>query len=306
MVRFFKWSGLAAVAVITLVGADGFAQSTEPLIAAIREGDLSGVKRQVALGANVNDKDAAALYRAASAGHLEIAKFLVQSGVDVNLDIVYGNRASAIRIAAKNKQYEMVEYLLSVGADLSVGGIHRGSPLTAAVMTGKLDLVKKVVAGGKANLDFKETLMRSNDGKSALMIAATRDFSAIVQFLGARGAKINAARSCGETALHYAAKQGSTRIVQYLLSKGAAVNPATPENCNDPSPILVAKGMEVHRLLLQARANPNVDPKSVDYWARPIARAVNACQDTLVDLLVSHSAIFDAELKQEYAQNCKK
>ena len=200
---------------------------------------------------------------------MDIAKFLVKSGADVNLDTLYGNRGSAIRIAAKNKQYEMVDYLLSVGADISAGGEHRGSTLTSAVMTGKMDLVKKVVAGGKANLDFKESLMRSNDGKTALMIAATRDFSDIVQFLGAQGAKINVARSCGETAVYYAAKRGSTRVVQYLLSKGAVVNPETPENCNDPSPILVATGMEVHRLLLQAGANPNVDPKSVDYWARP-------------------------------------
>lgn len=306
MVRFFNRSGAAAVAIVALLGADVLAQSTDLLIAAIREGDMSGVKRQIAQGADVNDKDAGFLYRAASAGHLEIAKFLVQSGADVNLDTIYGNRGSAIRIAAKNRQYEMVDYLLSVGADISIGGEYRGSTLTAAVMIGKLDLVKKVVAGGKANLDFKESLMRSNDGKTALMIAATRDHADIAEFLVAQGAKVNVARSCGETAVYYAAKRGSARIVEYLLSKGAVVNPETPENCNDPSPILVANGMDVHRMLLQAGANPNVDPKSVDYWARPIARAASACQHTLVDLLISHNAIFDAALKQEYAENCKK
>jgi ankyrin repeat protein len=308
IVRIFKRSILAAVAMLTLAGtgAAALAQSTKQLIAAVQEGDVSGVKYQIAQGVNVNDQDAGALYRAASAGHLEIVKILVQAGGDVNLDPIYGNRGSAIRIAAKNKQYKVVDYLLSVGADLTIGGEHRGSTLTAAVMTGKLDLVKKVVAGGKANLDFKESLMRLNDGKTALMIAATRDFSDIVQYLGAQGAKINVARACGETALYYAAKRGSVRVVQYLLSKGAVVNPATTENCNDPSPILVAQGMEVHRLLLLAGANPNMDPKSVDYWARPIARAATACDHKLVDLLILHNAVFDAELKQEYAANCKK
>ncbi len=308
MARFFNRSILAAIAFCMVAGASigAMAQSTEAFISAIREGDLSGVKHQIAQGVNVNDQDAGALYRAASAGHLEIVKYLVQAGADVNLDSIYGNRGSAIRIAAKNRQYETVDYLLSVGADLRVGGEHRGSTLTAAVMTGKLDLVKKVVAGGKANLDFKETLMRSEDGKSALMIAATRDFSDIVQFLGAHGAKINLARPCGETALYYAAKRGSVRVVQYLLSKGAVVNPATPERCNDPSPILVAKGTEVHRLLLLAGADPNVDPGSPDYWARPIARAATVCDHALVDLLIAHNAILDEELKQEYAANCKK
>lgn len=303
---YFRWLCLTAVAFLaTVVAATCVsAQTGGPLFEAIRSGSLDRVRGMVERGADVNLYGAAALYQAASSGHLEIAKFLVQAGAKVNSAMFESGFATPLRIAAKHEHYPVVNYLLSAGADPAVGGTQRSSPLTAAVMTGNLDQVKKVVQGGKADLEFREMNMRKGDGLTALMIAAKRGFGPIADYLLARGAKVDTARKCGETALYYAAQSGSVPLAKLLLDKGAEVHLTAPAGCNSPAPIRIARDIDVVRLLLAAGANPNVHPNSPDNWARPINKAVSACRGELVELLVRHGAKFEDVLKQEFEKSC--
>ncbi|KAF0709652.1 hypothetical protein AaE_012824 [Aphanomyces astaci] len=84
-------------------------------------GKIEDVRKYLALGADVNKKDAGVLCVAASAGFLEVVKELIQCGADVDL--------------ADNNGY---------------------SPLYAATLTGHLHVVQELVDNG-ANIDAPST-----------------------------------------------------------------------------------------------------------------------------------------------------
>jgi ankyrin repeat protein len=231
---------------------------------AIRAGNLELVKQLVAKGVDVNESGAGPLYEAVFRDQLEIVKFLVSAGANVNGVMMYGPIATPLRIAARralySKNYKMVDYLLSVGADPAAGGVRMHSPLTAAVMTGHLDQVKRIMDRGNADVEYKRRAYtgRGSKGPTALMIAAQRGFAEIVAYLVERGAQLNNSHDCGRTALYHAAKSGAVPVVKYLLHKGAEVNPARQPGCHShPTPIRHAKGEEVIRLLLDAGAMDN-------------------------------------------------
>jgi beta-lactamase regulating signal transducer with metallopeptidase domain len=96
-----------------------------PLINAAQSGSLATVKLLVDRGADVNmavEGDENPLMNAAEGGHLEIVQFLVSRGADINTRIYTdrydgtGEWRTAISQARKNRHYDVVKYLESLGA----------------------------------------------------------------------------------------------------------------------------------------------------------------------------------------------
>lgn len=317
MARVLKTVRLAVIAALAVIIAGNAALAEKgvyrALIKAIKGGDLETVKQLVAKGADVNERGARPLSVAAGSNQLEIAKFLVSAGANVNGVMTYGKTSTPLRAAARRavytKNYQIVDYLLSVGADPTVGGKNDPhSPLTAAVMTGHLDQVKKVVVRGNADLDYKEGYLKPRDGlgRTALMIAAERGFVDIAEYLLKQGADADTSQRCGETALYYAAGRNLREVVKVLLRKGAEVNPETPGICNNPAPLLETTDFHVIRLLLEAGADPNAQKNSAHGWSRQMFRATNGCDPGLIALLVKHGAEFNEESKRRFEGKCGK
>ena len=65
---------------------------------------------------------------------------------------------------------------------------------------------------------------RTNDGATALMLAADRGHGMCVDILLGAGANVNAENGSGRTALIYAADTGYLKCIQLLLAAGASVN----------------------------------------------------------------------------------
>lgn len=318
---------LSRLAVITVlafmvVGNTALAETdaNKTLLGAIRGGNVKAAEQAIAQGANVNDQGALPLYVAAQEGRFEMVKFLVERGANINGVMAYGQVATALRVAISNANrsgsYDMVDYLLKFGADPAAGGIRSFSPLTAAVRTGRLDQVKKIVRSGKADFEHKEWFAHPGDGggKTALMIAAELGFAPIAEYLVAQGAKVNNSKFCGETALYYAAARGRVEIVKLLLRLGAEADPKKfPPACGPVAHPMLAtaavlrlgkdnEALTIYRLLLDAGSNPEAGRFS--NGGSPLDHAILYCNDELFALLVKHGASLQYQVREQFQKKC--
>jgi ankyrin repeat protein len=209
--------------IITVAVANGYAQS-DVLFQAIRNGDLTAVRAQLAQGADKNARDrrgSTLLMHAAAFGTADSVKALLDAGADVNARNSFEATALVWGAADEAKVHLLVEH----GADVNV---------------------------------------RTKSGRTPLMVASACDgCSAIVRYLLAKGADARAKDQTGVGALHLAALAGDSKSVRLLLAAGADAaatdrDGVTPlmralQNCNTESvQALIAKGSDVNATLLSA------------------------------------------------------
>lgn len=109
---------------------------------AIKNENFDMVKLLVRKGSNFKSNYALGL--AAGTGQLDIVKFLLDAGADINdkaeefFGFQYGH--TALYDAVKGNQLEMVKYLLAKGADPRIKGREEGNPLTLAQKLGRREI----------------------------------------------------------------------------------------------------------------------------------------------------------------------
>lgn len=133
------------------------------LLKASNEGNIIDAKNSVRNGANVNatnEKGTSALMYAAWGGHLNIVKFLVECGANINLK----TNADALSGAASFGHLEIVRYLIDHGADVNQV-INNATALDNAISMGRnevIDLLKKYGA---------KSLKKASNNKDGCFIA---------------------------------------------------------------------------------------------------------------------------------------
>ena len=163
----------------------------------------------------------------------------------------------ALRFAAKRGDRELVNYLISLKADVNapVQNLGGRTALQAAAGGGHMEVVGKLLAEG-ANVNAPA----SDGGRTALQAAAEGGHMEVVETLLAKGADVNALslEVGGKTALQAAAEKGHMEIVETLLAKGADVN--TPASDGNPTALQAAVNgghMEVVEKLIAKGADVN-------------------------------------------------
>lgn len=144
----------------------------ESMTEAVRRGDLSAVKKLVGGGADVNKTDDdgfTPLLRAAFDGQVEVARYLISRGADVNVrlsvavtalnreGIEIGDERTAVIAtplvaAAFRGHLPMVELLVEGGADINLEAADETPPLTAALNAGQEEIAQFLLTQG-ADLD---------------------------------------------------------------------------------------------------------------------------------------------------------
>jgi ankyrin repeat protein len=90
---------------------------------AVREGDISSLRRQLAGGADVNARDRrgqTGLMLAAERGHVEVVGALLAAGAGLNYAAKYG--LTALMRAVLNRHADVARMLVKAGADRSLQG----------------------------------------------------------------------------------------------------------------------------------------------------------------------------------------
>jgi ankyrin repeat protein len=275
-----------------------------PLAEAARVANLTlvGMLLEAGADANIANEDGqTVLMLAARTGDVAVAELLVKHGADVNRREEFKDQ-SAVMWAAGESHPELVAFLVSKGADLSIrarstdwptqisneprvqyrptGGL---TPLLYAARAGCLGCVKTMVDAG-ADVD------RPNpDGMTPMMMALDNGYPAVAKYLLDHGANPHIWDWWGRTPLYVA--------VTMRGGRDGRAGPRPPES------------LEFIQALLDAGVNPNAqlafkepsrggrDNRFQDdlltTGATPLLRAAQVYDNDVVEALLAHGALVD-------------
>jgi len=191
----------------------------EEILKLVSRNDLSGVKKALNAGANVNTRDGSGkslLLLATIDKHVEMATLLTEKGADVNLQD--NIQDSPFLYAGATGQTELVKLFLTHGARFDVFNRYNGTALIPACERGHVETVKVLVSTKGFPINHVNRL-----GWTALMEAivlgnGSKKYQEIVQLLKDGGADLGMPDHDGVTPLQHAQRRGFTEIVK-ILSK---------------------------------------------------------------------------------------
>ena len=100
------------------------------------DGDLEGIQKTISNGAIIT---AEILYVAATRGYIDIVRFIVESGVDLNAK---HDDSTALISASFIGHFVIVKYLIENGADINIETSNGDTALIYAAREGHLDIVE--------------------------------------------------------------------------------------------------------------------------------------------------------------------
>jgi ankyrin repeat protein len=252
------------------------------------------------------------LVRAADRGQLEIVKFLVERGVDVDATSVDG--VTPLMYASQNGYLDIMEYLISKGADVNATPDNKVTPLIGAVRTGHFEAAEILLEAG-AKVDAKDELdltslmhasaydypeiadlliekgadMEAGDwfGTRPLMMAVYYDCDETTQVLIRRGADLNAQDTFGFTALMMAAQHANYDMAWILLDMGADPRLQNKGGLHAIALATMSGDEDIIELLLESGAGIN---QNINYSTNALSLAMEAKSDRMEAFLLENKA----------------
>ncbi|KAH0557824.1 hypothetical protein KQX54_012048 [Cotesia glomerata] len=156
----------------------------------------------------------------------ELIDFLLNKNVELNISTVF--LGTALHVAIKEKNLEVVKKLVFSGADVNVRPSHyeRLPPLHRAIQCGDYEITKFLVMSG-ANVSvsaYKEASIAGCYHWSPLNIAISKKDIRVIQLLLKNNATIDQGSYGVKSSLHLAASTSSIEILQILENFGAKFN----------------------------------------------------------------------------------
>ncbi len=244
------------------LGAWLFRQLPDPTVLdAAEAGTLDDLRKLVDAGGDVNmvsqdSRRFSPLQAAALRGDVEIARFLLERGADLNYRGAW-DRPAAVIAATSAYSAGMTELLLSRGADPNATDGNGHTPLYEVAASYRFDVLETLIRAG-ADVNF-----RAPDGSTPLHQAAGRNSDAeprAIHTLVQHGAKLDAQDNRGFTPLHAALERTMADAARMLLDLGAD---PTIRDHEDRTPVeLIGAGVK------QYPGIPEVI-RRIGAWARP-------------------------------------
>jgi ankyrin repeat protein len=218
-----------------------------PLIAASYRGRIEIVKFLLAKGADVNKSGGKAgdtpLIIASWKGHTEIVKLLLANGADASKMDKDGE--TALYSASEEDHAGIVEILLKAGADPNKANNKGETPLFVATRGGHVTSVRALLKSRGIQVDQAD-----KDGWTPLMIASQYGAPFCARALLKAGADPNKAKPDGVTALHVASFNDKVDVVKELLA-AKDIDPFK-KNRDGKTALDQAKSESVRKLLREA------------------------------------------------------
>lgn len=191
--------------------------ATDALFVAVEDGDLEAIRAQLALGAPVDaldDLGFSALHYATDSGQLEIVKFLIGSGCEIDKRFESFGYPTALHLACVRNYRIIAKVLLDAGADVELRDSDGATPLHLASQKGNLEIVRLLFAAGA------DKFARGVFGQSALHYAAQAGKEEMVKFLLEQGIPLDIRDDYNQPAMIIAAWGQQPNVVKLLLEAG--------------------------------------------------------------------------------------
>jgi len=186
---------------------------------AIQKGDVAKVKTLISNNKELinmkSEKGQTPLHLAAQNGSQEIVDFLISQGADINAKDSEGN--TPLITALTLKKTNTAKFLLSKGADVKIKNAQNQPAVILALMNGLNELIAPILDNGQ---DVNE---RFEGNLTILLMATITGNKEVIKLLVDRGADINAAAQEGDmtiTPLYAAIFLGHTDMADLFLSRG--------------------------------------------------------------------------------------
>ncbi|OWZ12532.1 hypothetical protein PHMEG_00014290 [Phytophthora megakarya] len=231
--------------------------STTPLMHAVRtNGNLDVIRFLVDSGANVNvsgTRGETSLMYAAENGNEEVVRFLVAKGADINA-VDYMNRTALIYATWKRENLNVIRFLVGKGANVDTRTSDLSTPLLhiCARYSGELNVVEFLVDRG-ADFNAQDTTF----GETPLMRASRNGRMDIVEYLVEVRADVNSVTNSKRTSLLYALEYDHLDVARFLVENGADIEAADNEGW---TPLMIAtqkNNFDAVRFLVESKADVN-------------------------------------------------
>ncbi|MGH9880041.1 MAG: ankyrin repeat domain-containing protein [Pyrinomonadaceae bacterium] len=209
-------------------GAVAFVAPADPLIRAAQQDDLPRVAELIA-GRDVNLRDKAshttALEHAVRNANREMVQLLISAGADVNAKSNVSE--TVLMMLDSDATSDLAWDLINAGAKVNAKDLGGNTPLIEAAEVNNPDLLKTLLEAGA------EVNARNKRGQTALMKAAAEGLVNNLRALILAGADLNTLDSEGKNALCYATDSDHAAVARLLRTQGADQTVAVKRKEND-------------------------------------------------------------------------
>lgn len=268
------------------------------LVSSARRGDIETAKELIDRGVDPNAADMknapwgmTPLMLAASEGHVEMIKVLLDSGAKVDLTTPRlhgeGGGESALHFASKQGDVAAIDVLLAHGADINKTASLSGTPLMCAISAQKRPAIKHLLGRGSnpniASKDHRDTPMHEAAGTGS---------TEIVKLIGDAGAEVDLPNHVGTTPLMQIAHNYEASM--YLLKHGANPNKIG----NKGMTCLMSAVLNGNYRLVEELIKRNVDVNVLDFSGKSaLDFSIRDKRFKITKLLRSNGALEGLQLK---------
>ncbi|XP_067678535.1 ankyrin repeat domain-containing protein 50-like [Haliotis asinina] len=222
----------------------------------------------------VEDSLSCELNSASKTGDIrKVKEILSQGHVDIDCKERIGR--TPVMWAAGEGHKEVVDLLVSRGANLSIRDGFGLTILHSACLGGDVDLVKNVISQNMLDING-----RVHCGRTAVMMAAENRHRDVVKLLVDKGADVSVVDETGDNIIHCACMGGDVGVVKYILSKSMV--DVDRRGSNKMTPIMVAKNYK-HREVVDLLVSKWPDGSLKYYKHRSILQS--ACRKGNIDMV---------------------
>jgi 7,8-dihydropterin-6-yl-methyl-4-(beta-D-ribofuranosyl)aminobenzene 5'-phosphate synthase len=263
----------------------------QDILKAAQQGDIDTVKKLLNKNPDLlktkDENGITPMHVAANGGHKEIIELLLSKGADAN--IKDNNGRTPLFFAAGNGSIDICTLLIEKGAQVNVANKYDRTPLLYAIWRNHKDLAEFLIDKA-AEINFKDT-----DGYTPLHYVSMEGQKDIADMLISKGVDILVTDNSGHTPLHMAAYYGQSAIVELLVTKGVDIN---IKDKGDDTPLHGAAwngNKETVELLINKGAEVNA--KNND-GKTPLDYALKAGHKEAADFLMAKGAVSSSKGKK--------
>ncbi len=188
----------------------------EELLTAVRDGNLNEVEDLVSQNANVNTTDIYSwtpLHWATFKDHLEIARFLIKKGADINAADKGPYGKKPIHVAAENNSKDIIEFFLSKGVGINDTDKQGYTPLHYAAWRGRLEVAKFLIE------EYANSIFKYNNGSTLPCNAPLKNHLHVMKCSIGNRNILEIRDNSGRVPLHCAASNGKLDMVKYFIDE---------------------------------------------------------------------------------------
>ncbi|KAF5296874.1 hypothetical protein FQA39_LY12392 [Lamprigera yunnana] len=194
--------------------------------------------------------------------HLTISKTIISTMLEYGADINgrdYCGRTPLIR-AIKKEKVEVINLIISKGANVAIADFHKTSVLSHATKHGLEEIVEFLINSKAIDVNSCNIF-----GITSLMLASRNGNVNIIKMLLNAGAFVNAVDDTGLSAFYHCIKSNNQHLIQILNQRGADID---IRDVYGITPLLYSikkSNWNVTNRLLDIGANPNICSYNGDY-----------------------------------------